>query len=216
MCAVGGPPAMAQSYDSAGIVRFGVFGQYGKSQFDIARQGFTDSRSPVGVGGGVSIGYDYRFAPQWLAGIEADAALDDTETRADGTRTFSSDFMTTVRGRVGFSPSRSWLLYGTGGMAVLGSEYRVAVASTSATGANKLSETRLGWTVGGGTELDLEGWTVFAEYLHSQFDRWSFTPPDQRTQYNVDASSDVFRIGVKFKVGYDYDHDIYSRRARRY
>lgn len=208
--------AVAQTYDSAGVFRFGVFGQYGKSHFDMSRVGFSGSTAPTGIGGGASIGYDYRFAPNWLIGIEADAAVDDTKSKTDSNRGFNSDFLSTVRARLGVNPSRTWLLYGTAGLAVLGSEYHSAPAAASTSTPNKLSETRFGWTVGGGTEVDLEGWTIFAEYLHSQFDRWSFTAPDLGIPYHVDSSSDVFRLGVKFKVGYDYDHDIYDRRARRY
>lgn len=208
--------AHAQTYDSAGVFRFGAFGQQANTQFDVSRAGFSGSTSPSGFGGGAAIGFDYRFAPQWLAGVEADLSVDNTKSKIDNNRGFNSDFLTTVRARLGFNPTRTWLLYGTAGMAALGTEYHSAPAAPSNNTPNKFSETRFGWTFGGGTEFDLDGYTIFAEYLHSTFDRWTFAAPDLNTMYTVDSSSDVFRLGVKFKVGYDYDHDIYNSKARRY
>ena len=206
----------AQNYNSAGILSFGVFGQYSKSTFDIARPGFAATMSPAGVGGGAVVGYDYRLSRSWVLGIEADAATDDTKSKTDNNRGFNSNLLATVRGRVGYNLSPIWMIYGTGGLATLGAEYHGTPASASTSTPNHYSEMRFGFAAGGGTQVDLEGITLFAEYLHTGFDQWAFTPTDLASRYTVDMSSDVVRVGVKFKIGYDYDADTYRRDARRY
>jgi opacity protein-like surface antigen len=90
----------------------------------------------------------------------------------------SVDWHGTVRGRFGYLVAPTLLVYGTdglayGGVAVRtsitqqwgGNEYGPSLISPGAAG--NISETRLGWTLGGGREwLFLQNWNVKVEYLY--------------------------------------------------
>ena len=93
----------------------------------------SDSFSNSGFLGGVQAGYNWQFAPLWVAGIEADWDWTNTgynfcrQTDAgsipcipnlDGFETISSktDWLATLRGRLGVTWG-NWLFYGTGGAA---------------------------------------------------------------------------------------------------
>ena len=69
------------------------------------------------------------------------------------TASVSSDWLTTLRPRVGFA-ANNWLVYVTGGLAVANLKSNFSFTDTFA-GATKLasiSKTKAGWTVGVGTE----------------------------------------------------------------
>ena len=125
------------------------------------------------------IGYNWQIAPLWVVGLEADAAwARNNKTLAGISGTFGSggqgvDFGATafdssnvklgwdgsVRGRVGFLITPTWLLYATGGVAwqqadinascdgsLFNSSWCIAVRNET------LSKTKAGWTIGGGVE----------------------------------------------------------------
>lgn len=199
--------ASAQSYDGSVIVRFGVFGA-GES-YDI--KSLPDTLGSVSVDGaaiGFAAGYDLVFARRMVLGIEADLTVGDNGDRLAGIAV-RSDYMATLRGRVGFFLMPELLLYGTGGVAWAG----LAVENTlAATGSDiDSNKTVPGWVAGGGLEYDLRdyfGTLLFAEYLVGGFDSWSRVPG---LNLDLDADVQTFRIGVKFKVGHDYHED--SRRG---
>ena len=82
----------------------------------------------------------------------------------------STDWLLTVRPRVGFTAGNA-LFYATGGLAVTNEKVnQVSGVLNGATFASSISETRLGWTVGGGIEyIVTPNWTIRAEYLHLDF-----------------------------------------------
>ena len=96
--------------------------------------GFTSATIDIsGYMLGGQIGCDYQFAPNWVVGIEGAAAGGNiggsTAIRAASvipgdTATFkeTTDFLTSVTGRVGYAWDR-WLLYGKGGAAWAGDRY---------------------------------------------------------------------------------------------
>jgi hypothetical protein len=52
--------------------------------------------------------------------------------------------------------------------------------------------------------------------MRTDFSSWKITPIDQTNgPYKIDVSADVARVGVKFKLGYDYGPDTYPRSVRR-
>ena len=214
-----GVGAVAQNYDSGGMVRFGAFAQMSRVNFDIGRvsnSGATGSASTsdLGLGGGISAGYDLRVWNSWTVGIEGDLSLDNAGISADFGRTFNSDYFATVRGRLGYNVTRSVLMYGTAGYALHGLEYR-GLGGTNTSPA-KVSTTQGGWVAGVGAEYKFDGFALFGEFLHSEYDTWAFTAPEVPNKYRVDDVSNVFRLGIKFNIGYDYDNDIYARDARRH
>jgi outer membrane immunogenic protein len=81
------------------------------------------------------------------------------------------DWLGTVRGRIGYTPTAPFLLYATGGLAV--GEHKLGIGlvdTTAAPPANlfgQTSSTSVGWTVGAGAEwMFARQWSVKAEYLY--------------------------------------------------
>jgi outer membrane immunogenic protein len=152
--------------------------------------------STSGFIGGGQIGYNYQFANNFVAGIEADiqgvAASNRTDTvfgsgvpvgfpaetiNSTVTARERIDYIGTVRGRLGFTITPTFLVYGTGGLAYGGVNSSVAISQQnlpagSTIGApfssfGSLSNTRVGWTAGGGLEwLFAPNWSVKVEYLY--------------------------------------------------
>jgi opacity protein-like surface antigen len=213
--------AQAQNYDGDGRLRFGAFVQGSELDFDVERLGAPLGTASIdGFGGGASFGYDWVLRDRLVFGLEADASVEDSSERLQR-RSFASDYLVTLRGRIGAHLQPGWLVYATGGAAFLGVEFQGVPTVVSRT---KESETLTGWTIGGGTELDLDRVTLFAEYLFAEFDTFKFTDPLESavpnpplgskivpTRYSADVEEQLFRVGVKFKIG----HDFYDDGARK-
>jgi outer membrane immunogenic protein len=158
------------------------------------------NRSNGFLGGG-QFGYNYQFASPFVVGFEADiqgssargsatvsnSVLTDT-TRGPNTATWNTsttvsrdlDYLGTVRGRIGWTATPTFLLYGTGGLAYGGvsSNTSMTINATRLTGepvfgvpttvtSGSFSDTRTGWTAGGGVEwMFLPNWSAKVEYLH--------------------------------------------------
>jgi outer membrane immunogenic protein len=136
--------------------------------------------------GGVHLGYNYQFAPTWVAGIEGDWTW--THARGSNTQpwtvfgtttpvgggaatTMSStaDWLASLRGRFGYLVTPTVLAYATGG-AAWGHVHDGATAADPATGylATASSGTTAdGWVVGGGLEWAMtRNWSLRGEYLY--------------------------------------------------
>ncbi len=158
----------------------------------------------VGLSGGLvggTAGYNWQ-AGQTVLGLEGDvdwSGLQGTSSSAlcpGGTCSTSDTWLSTVRGRLGYSFDH-FLPYVTGGLAVGDIK---AAAPASPGGSN----TNAGWTVGGGVEFALPGnWSAKAEYLHVDLGRFNCGAacggaPDE----NVSMHDDVFRAGVNYHFGW--------------
>jgi outer membrane immunogenic protein len=162
------------------------------------------SLSSNGIVAGGHVGYNYQFAPTWVAGIEGDfdyahfnrsglvaplifggvAPLPGSFTSAQAT----IEDPWSIRGRLGYAQPQ-WMVYGTGGYAQtrlnFSGDLYVPVLFGNAFAPASLSTTRSGWVLGGGVEFKpVPGpWTVGLEYLYYRFDGTDnlsavFTPPD--------------------------------------
>jgi outer membrane immunogenic protein len=177
---------------------FGNPGLVGGTNFGVDSAALATASVPVkssGFIGGGQIGYNWQFANSFVVGIEADIqgiaasngtssvfrqATDPAFPANPIDQTLSSsrrqDYLGTVRGRLGFTITPTFLVYGTGGLA-----YGQTSSSTNITqvilgpsvvpnpyssfGSN--SNSRVGWTAGGGLEwLFAPNWSVKAEYLY--------------------------------------------------
>ena len=89
----------------------------------------------------------------------------------------SLDYLGTVRGRIGYLVSPALLIYGTGGFAYGGANLSLNVAQlgynhnvnydTIGPGYTSISQTRVGWTAGGGLEwMFMPNWSAKAEYRY--------------------------------------------------
>jgi outer membrane immunogenic protein len=174
--------------------------------------GFGGGTSPApasfGIGGGLGggqAGYNWQTNQVWLIGIETD--FDWTGIRGTGTASFNfplilasspSNFVVnqkvqwfgTVRGRLGWTPTNSMLLYGTAGFAY-GRVSENAVLNTGTPGLSDAippfgfrcvtgpncyvgnsSRTATGWTAGGGIEYAVwQNLSVKAEFLYVDLGR---------------------------------------------
>ncbi len=148
------------------------------------------------IGGG-QIGYDWQLRSSFVIGVEADIqglagasgsssviavtpvvtplAVDNYISGTSVSR--SLDYLGTVRGRIGYLVTPTLLAYATGGLAYGGANLSSsflaqtpllsAIGVTPVVGASSYSDTRVGWTVGGGLEwLFAPNWSAKLEYLY--------------------------------------------------
>lgn len=117
--------------------------------------GSFGSGSDAGIVGG-TLGYNMQTGP-WVFGLEGDMNwLSHTSAAV------RNNWLATVRGRVGYAmgATGSWMPYITGGVAF-------GDVSNAVAGVGMVSDTKTGWTLGGGVEAALAGpWTAKLEYLY--------------------------------------------------
>lgn len=110
--------------------------------------------------------------------------------------------------RLGWSPSREWLLYVSGGYASADIHSRAISVATGAV-AFSASERHDGWYVGGGVEFALtDSWILGLEYQHLDFGTERQCPGGAClgaagffVDRDMDASADVVRARLSFKFG---------------
>lgn len=172
-----------------------------------------------GVVGGGQIGYNFQYGC-WLLGTEADfqgAGMSDTTVGVASAPGFLSELSTarqeldwfgTVRGRVGWLPMSRMLIYVTGGLAYGRVENSASIAfpADGELYAGSSSDTRAGWTVGGGAEYAMSRcWTVKVEYLYMDLGSNTFPittvtgSPGAVVTSTFDDSSHIVRVGVNYK-----------------
>jgi outer membrane immunogenic protein len=153
--------------------------------------------SNAGFIGGGQVGYNYQFYSAFVAGLEADiqgvagsssrgnvatGALFNGGGSAFGVSTASRslEYLGTVRGRLGYLFTPTLLAYATGGLAYGGANLNTASFATDnnlggllsplaipVIGGSAYSDTRVGWTVGGGLEwMFMPNWSAKVEYLY--------------------------------------------------
>ena len=130
--------------------------------------------------------------------------------QASLTDTVSDRWTATFRGRLGYAADYM-LFYVTGGGAAanwsITHVYSDNIGTAPTTDA--ISQTRYGWTVGGGIEYALaSNWSIRAEYLFATFSGFtntlSFqnTPARRATLAYTDALSEsIARAAINYKIG---------------
>jgi opacity protein-like surface antigen len=149
---------------------------------------------PGGVLGGLQGGYNWQF-DRTVLGVEADmqaaglsgsaAGVGLGETSPLGVAHQTVDWFGTIRPRVGFSVTPTFLLFGSGGLAVGGGGGSFAyLNSANNNGSGFDAPTHLGFAVGGGLEWAFAPeWSLKAEYLYVNLER--------RPGYFVNLSDDA-------------------------
>ena len=160
----------------------------GANQFD----GFVDDTdvdtslggTPNGVIGGGHVGFNYQI-PNWnwfsssgvVIGLEGSVdgtSLTNTALLVfpDGTTLSAhsnADIQGSIRGRLGVAWDRV-LIYATGGVAFGGFNTTLSVSEPPFFASASRSNTRVGWTVGGGIEYAItNNWSIGAEYRFTDF-----------------------------------------------
>ncbi len=144
------------------------------------------------IGGG-QIGYNWQWSPSIVFGVEADiqgiagsrrsasafgvaAPIAGEQIISGTTVSRSLDYLGTVRGRIGWLFTPTLLVYGTGGLAYGGVTANTGIFQQIQGapavlnpwfGAGAFSDTRVGWTAGGGLEwMFWPNWSAKVEYLY--------------------------------------------------
>lgn len=186
------PPAYVFTWTGFYI---GVNGGYG-----FGKSKWTDLTSAFDVKGGMAggtLGYNWQYG-QFVYGVEGDGDWSAMRGTADPTacgptcRT-RSDFLSTVRGRVGIAMDR-FMPYATGGVAI--GNLRADVLP----GFDGVDQTRTGWTAGGGGEYAFApNWSVKAEYLFVNLGKTGCsTVCGLAAGNNVGFTSNVVRGGINY------------------
>jgi outer membrane immunogenic protein len=124
----------------------------------------------------------------------------------------TTSWLATLRGRVGFAAGRA-LFYGTGGAAFANVGFSNSYHGHSPSGAgdefeaSSASETKTGWTAGGGVDYALtNNWIVSAEYMHIDLGSidasGTVTTGNSNTatmNFSTKLRSDLVRGGVSYK-----------------
>jgi outer membrane immunogenic protein len=178
--------------------------------------------SPDGYNGGVQAGYNWQAA-NWVFGLEADiqgSTQRDNRTCVQTCNPFTAPIIFaaydaklpwfgTARGRVGYSVG-STLFYATGGFAYGSVKTNIAAAFIGAPVNVQFTNTRTGWTVGGGIEtpitfLNILGpnWTSKTEYLYVDLGSStnSFTIPGAPVVIatnTTEVHEHIFRTGLNY------------------
>jgi len=179
------------------------------------------------VTGGFTAGYNWQLSNA-VVGLEGDINYFGFKGSATGTAPYpccvgtnftigssvSSDWLATIRGRIGFLATPSWLLYATGGAAIADVKGNFTFTDTfsGATESGAIRDTRVGWTAGVGGEYAIgNGWSLKAEYLYVDLGRGTVTSnnlfamgaptPTQTFTHSVDIKSNIARVGVNYKFG---------------
>jgi outer membrane immunogenic protein len=216
-----GDPASAQSparmpvkaaYAPASIWNgsyLGLHGGYAWASHDVFNGSFivpeTSKLDPKGWFGGFQSGYNWRFAPTWVFGLEADTSFGrvrDSGLSSPSSRTVSAkiDDLSTARARLGYAVDRT-LVYGTGGLAVAHDKYS---EFAGATGIMRPDRYHVGWTVGGGIEYAFDPmWSAKIEYLYADLGR------DKEVIAGINRTVDLTMSTVK--VGLNYQGSVLER-----
>jgi outer membrane immunogenic protein len=184
--------------------------------------------SATGFTGGVQGGYNWQNG-NIVYGGEADFGALDLGASASPTGTFpfvfagttyaltesmSTQWLATLRGRIGFTATPYLLLYGTAGLALTDFKFSSSYSDNAnngivfgGTGFGERSEVKAGWVAGGGGEWLIDGrWSIKAEYLYLDFGSMNVAVPlsnspafTQTMFVDADLSAQVARVGINFR-----------------
>ncbi|HUC50647.1 MAG TPA: outer membrane beta-barrel protein [Xanthobacteraceae bacterium] len=168
------PPPPAPSWTGFYLgINGGFGGDRNQYPFTVGGVSGTSSLNSSGFFGGGQIGYNWQFAPAWVAGVEGDIDAADIQGMASTTLPGASssigtrlDWFGTVRGRIGYLVTPNTLFYGTGGWAYGHTTSSASAAVTGLAAGASVGKDMNGWTAGAGLEYALTPWMSFkTEYL---------------------------------------------------
>jgi outer membrane immunogenic protein len=211
------PPPMAPAYYPPPVAP-PIYGWGGFYFGGNAGGALTMSSGPVnstqtsGFIGGGQLGYNFFLPPTVLLGVEADfdgLTNKNSSVTPDGFTQHDTkfNFLSTVRGRVGMTFDRL-LVYGTGGVAFTQTDVtRTQLATAGGTPAgtvDQLTNTRTGWTVGGGLEYAFaNNWTAKVEYLFADMGSITNTFPNAGvTNGPINLDVNTVRAGINYKLNW--------------
>jgi outer membrane immunogenic protein len=183
----------------------------------------ADSFNLSGFIGGFQGGCNYQVGA-WVWGVEVDGSATNKEGQAQevplapfiaGRSNWVSQtqerWLVTARARLGWTWWDKSMIYVTGGGAWAKIDSSEFLLGTVLNTGHQESNTRGGWTVGGGIEYALGyGWSVKGEYLYVDFDHYTtFTAPPfgsgNIAPRDVKLNDHIFRAGMNYRFsGWGY------------
>jgi len=167
-------------------------GGWGDSKWSAA-SGSSSFNTSGGVVGG-TIGYNWQAGPT-VFGLEGDldwSGIKGSTTAVPCTTSCETrnDWLGTARGRIGYAFNR-FLPYITGGLAV-------GDIKANPAGFGGETQTRAGWTLGGGLEVGIAGpWSAKIEYLYADLGKTTCSSCALST--DVDFRTSIVRGGVNYR-----------------
>lgn len=138
---------------------------------------------------GVHVGYNWQTPSRWVYGIEADLDIIDDQLEADGSQFDVTEYLATVRGRIGVAMGHS-LLYTTAGVALLAFDDDVA---------NQLDDTAFGFVAGAGFEHKLSrNFSLGVEGLY-----YRLATDFEADGQNVDLDRDFWTVRARATYHFD-------------
>ncbi len=179
--------------------------------------GFSASHSLDSSGGlfGGQVGCNYQFASTWVAGIQGDIAGTDINGRGNDPAGFlfndddaigvQTTWLASVTARLGMTAwNNRALFYGKGGVAWDQNKWDLS-DTFDTSHPNFITESRTGWTVGGGVEWIISpswpNWTGFAEFNYYDFGGNGTTVPESGaiTLSTGKQTIETVKVGLNYK-----------------
>jgi outer membrane immunogenic protein len=185
---------------------------------------------PKGSTIGLQFGYNRQISPKWVLGLEADYgaltarnSVASTADYASGagytftiTQKVSTDWMSSVRARVGHAYGKRGLLFVSVGAAETALHYSSSFLDDewNASESASTSVLKTGWTIGGGEEYAInKHWSARAEYLYTDFGKvsnagsvlqlitygYTYTFPGNPFTHTATLKSNVARVAVNYR-----------------
>ncbi len=162
--------------------------------------GLAGSSNLNGVVGGGQIGYNWQgVGSPWVFGVEIDGqgtGQQDSGTFGGATLTESLPWFVTFRGRVGYAFAPMFMIYATGGGAVVDHKFTFSMPGFASVSSE---DSHVGWTAGVGIEGALNrNWSWKAEYLH--LDTGSFnTNVLGVLPVSMHVTDEIGRFGINYR-----------------
>jgi outer membrane immunogenic protein len=182
----------------------------------------------TGFTGGFEAGYNWQ-SRNFVFGVEGDIEALSLSSRVSGSALYpgypytftvtsntGTTWLATVRGRLGYAVN-NYLIFATGGAGftdlhgsfAFNDTYGNAAGQPNAHESSFFSDTKAGYTIGGGVETGLWGnWSVKGEYLYANFGTVStssnnltaFTPALLSPQISFPSNGFTHRFGLKANI----------------
>ncbi len=159
--------------------------------------------------GGLQVGADYQFAPNWVVGIEAQYSWLGSSNRSTTFPTVPAAVYTnnerglgSVTGRLGYTWGPA-LLYAKGGYAY--SDYSESLTAGGVPVAFTLNNSHHnGYTVGGGLEyMFAQNWSAKVEYQYFNFGKTNFVTPVALTGFGSATNDEhTIKAGINYRFNW--------------